>query len=83
MGRTTTAKLQRWERTNYTVIIVVEERVKAVVEPDGTPSSATTLTLQVMGHRGKQCSHEEVYRKSNPLLTSEVKTKQATKCNCK
>jgi hypothetical protein len=42
MGRTTTAKLPRWERTNYTVIIVVEERVKVVVEPDGTQYSATT-----------------------------------------
>jgi len=42
MGRKTTAKLLRWERTNYTVIIVVEEWVKVVVEPDGTPSSVTT-----------------------------------------
>jgi hypothetical protein len=42
MGRTTTAKLPQWERTNYTVIIVVGERVKVVVEPDGTSSSAKT-----------------------------------------
>jgi hypothetical protein len=41
MGRKTTAELPLWERTNYIVIIVVEERVKVVVEPEGTPSSAT------------------------------------------
>jgi hypothetical protein len=42
MGRKKTAELPWWDRTKYIVIIVVEERVKAVVEPDGSPSSATT-----------------------------------------
>jgi hypothetical protein len=59
MGRKKTAKLQQRERTDYIVIIVVEDRVTEAVPPDtdGTPFSAQghhqhslTDSHQLKGH---------------------------------